>query len=202
MLRLITVLEEIRNVVNHNEGYFMTNKKFNLILRNHLPKEHGNIEELENFRFANGYGFPSSYKNFVKEFGYGLTLEEFHIYIPMGNYCDSIFNMSESIRNTYINDVNNGDIWFDIEPDGTIEILQHLYPFTSSDNGMFFFWDIRKMLNNEFDIYISDFRGTGFRNIASDLYECLDVFTNKEKIAKLPFYEAPLNNVFETIKPL
>ena len=52
----------------------------------------------------------------------------FHIYIPMGNYGDSLFVRSAEIRSTYYDDVINGELWFDVAPEVTTSILQNLYP--------------------------------------------------------------------------
>lgn len=181
----------------------MCNQDFDLIITNNLPKEHGDIDELESFRFSNGYKFPKSYRNFVKEFGYGLTLEQFHIYLPMGDYGDSIFIRSEEIQCTYIDDVLNNDIWFDIEPDGTKEILKRLYPFASSDNGVYLFWDTGSFNNDEFDIFMTDFRGIGFKKIAGNLYDCLESLTEGYKIREeLPFAISPMKNIFEVYDKL
>ena len=175
--------------------------KFNLKVINNLSREYGDLETLEKFKFPNGHAFPKSYKDFVIQYGYGLTLEEFHIYIPMHNYCDSLFVMSESIKNTYINDVNNGDIWFELKPDGSVDLLKNLYPFASSDNGYFLFWDLNSYKNHEFDVFITDFRGLGFRRISSNLYDFLDFFTTENRVATLPFFTTPLKNTFEILKP-
>ena len=175
--------------------------QFNLKVINNLTKEHGDLKALKEFRFSNGCAFPNSYQDFVIQYGYGLALEEFHIYIPMQDYCDSLFVMSESIKSTYINDVNNDNVWFDLEPDASVEILKNLYPFASSDNGHFLFWNIDSYKNQEFDIFLTDFRGLGFRKIAENLYDCLSFFTNQNTISKLPFFTIPLQNTFEIIKP-
>ncbi|QYS90053.1 SMI1/KNR4 family protein [Flavobacterium columnare] len=183
----------------------MLENKFTLSVTNDLPKELGDAKKLESFRFINGKGFPSSYKDFVLNYGYGLTLEEFHIYIPMGDYGDSIFVRSEEIKDTYIEDVLNDDIWFDIEPDASIEILKNLYPFASSDNGLYLFWDISNFSQNEneFDIYITDFRGIGFRKVGNNLYECFENLTSKDKFKMyIPFSLESLNNTFKILNKI
>ena len=104
-------------------------------------------------------------------------MEEFHIYLPMGEYGDSVFVRTEEIKNTYIEDVYNNDIWFDIEPDGSPELLKRLFPFASSDNGLYLFWDYESKSDKEMDIYLTDFRGIGFRNVGKSLYEVIDNLT-------------------------
>ncbi|MGE8427981.1 MAG: SMI1/KNR4 family protein [Sphingobacterium sp.] len=142
----------------------MEKKEFNLKIFGY-PSEFGKVNELEDFRFPNGKKFPRSYKNFVLQYGYGLALEEFHFYIPMDDYGDSLFIRTEEIKKTYLDDVKNGDIWFDIEPDGSLELLYRLFPFASSDNGLYLFWDYETGSANEMDIYLTDFRGIGFRRV-------------------------------------
>ena len=65
----------------------------------------------------------------------------------------------------------------------------------------FLFWNIDSYKNQEFDIFLTDFRGLGFRKIAENLYDCLSFFTNQNTISKLPFFTIPLQNTFEIIKP-
>lgn len=181
----------------------MSNNVFNLVTINDLSKEHGNLDELDNFRFSNGHKFPTSYKNFVREYGYGLTLGEFIIYIPMGDYGDSVFIRSEEIKGTYIEDVINEDIWFDIDPDATVEIVKRLYPFSHSDTGLYLFWDIDSLNNGEFDIFMTDFSGLGFRRIAKNLYDCIEKLTDKEQFKKYNhFATEPYPNTFKVYNKL
>lgn len=178
----------------------MIDKDFDLCVVNDLPREYGDLDVLETFKFKNNYGFPESYKNFVKEFGYGLVLEEFIVYIPMGNYGDSIFVRSEEIKSYYIDEVYSGEIesWV-MQPDGTVEILKRLYPFGFSENVSYLFWDIGSFNNSEFDIFIADFSGgIGFRRVAKDLYELFEKLTDKTQISKCnPFCNIPLKKTFE-----
>ena len=172
----------------------MINKKNSLELTG-VPTEFGDIEELENYRFPNGKGFPESYKEFVLKYGYGLTLEEFHIYLPMGGYGDSLFIRTEEIKNTYIDDVGNDEIWFDLEPDGSADLLKRLFPFASSDNGLYLFWDYE----NDFDIYLTDFRGIGFRKAGKSLHEMIENLTGDNYKYFLPFSNRPLAKTFKCL---
>ncbi|WP_344825259.1 SMI1/KNR4 family protein [Chryseobacterium ginsenosidimutans] len=180
----------------------MENKEFNLKIIG-TPTEFGDIEELENYKFPNGKGFPDSYKKFVLKYGYGLTLEEFHIYLPMGDYGDSLFVRTKEIKSTYIDDVNNDDIWFDIEPDGSPELLKRLFPFASSDNGLYLFWDYESETDqDEFDIYLSDFRGIGFRKVGKSLYELIENLTNSNYKSFLSFSTQPLGKEFKCLNKI
>ncbi|WP_437921541.1 SMI1/KNR4 family protein [Sphingobacterium sp. LRF_L2] len=164
-----------------------------------IATEFGDLNTLENFRFPNGLGFPTSYKNFVLKYGYGVALGEFHIYLPMGSYGDSLFVRSSEIQNTYINDVNENDIWFDLDPDGSPDLLKRLFPFASSDNGLYLFWDPSSDGDQEFDIYITDFRGIGFRKVGQSLNELFDNLTESNFRNFLPFSSQPLPKTFRCL---
>ena len=160
----------------------------------------GYLEVLNTFRFSNNRRFPTSYISFVKQYGYGLTANNFHIYIPLDTYGDSLFIRTNEIRSTYFSDIINGDIWFDIDPNVTPTILRNLYPFASSDNGEYLFWDINSSDDNseEMDIYITDFRGIELKKVASNLYEFIFKITNANSYKEImPFATKPLPSVFK-----
>lgn len=163
------------------------------------PSEFWDINFLKSYQFENGREFPFSYREFVDKYGYGLTLEQFHIYISMRDYGDSWNVRTEEIKSTYYDDINN-DIWFDLEPDGNIELLKRLVPFSSSDNGYYLFWDIESHNQEEFDIYLTNFRGSRFRKIGESLYEVIDKLTSSEKIKSvMPFATNALPNKFQCL---
>jgi hypothetical protein len=164
------------------------------------PIEFGNIDFLYNHKFNNDTTFPESYKEFIKEYGYGLTLNYFHIYIPMDNYGDSWNIRTEEIKNTYYKDLMNNNIWFDLKPDGSKELLKRLIPFSSSDAGEYLFWNPESINQKEFEIYITDFKGMGFKKIGNTLYEIMEKLID-EKLYKeiLPFSQKPLPNIFKCL---
>ncbi|ERJ58911.1 SMI1/KNR4 family protein [Sphingobacterium paucimobilis] len=161
------------------------------------PTEFGDTNFLESYRFSNGRSFPASYKAFVRFLGYGLLMGQFHIYIPMGTYGDSWDIRSEGIRSTYYQDLLDHDIWFDLEPDGSIALLKRLVPFAASDNGYYLFWDVDSGIENEFDIYLTDFRGTGFLKIANTLYDLVHNLTSDSITQRIPFQREALPAIFE-----
>jgi len=163
---------------------------------------HANIDELIEFRFANGLAFPTSYIDFAQQFGYGVTCGEFLIYVPMGNYCDSFSIRSKAIKGTY-NDVleDHNNLWFPLEPDVDFEKLDSLIPFASSENGYYLFWDSTKSLVGEMDIYITDFRGLGFIKVAKNLYELIKKMTSSIYFKEVfPLFRQ--NSLPATFKPL
>ena len=158
-------------------------------------------EFLMNFKFSNQLPFPESYLRFANTFGYGLLMDLFIVYVPMGNFADSWHNRSFEIRNTYITDVIKNDIWFDLAPDGSIELLKRLVPFAISENGHYLFWDIDNGAENEFDIYLTDFRSTGFIKVADSIYDLINKLTSEKDFRKvLPYAVSPLQPIFHCFK--
>jgi hypothetical protein len=159
----------------------------------------GDLQTLSSHTFENVRTFPVSYVDFVRKYGYGLTADMFHIYIPMGNYGDSLSVRSAEIRSTYYDDVINGELWFDVAPEVTTSILQNLYPFACSDNGEYLFWDLTSGSNEsgEMDIYITDFRGLAMQKVADNLYEAIQKLTDDNQYKELlPYATQPLPNTF------
>jgi hypothetical protein len=171
-----------------------------ILKRENESRDFGDIDVLKNHLFMNGRHFPDSYINFVEEYGYGLSLNLFLIYIPMGSYGDSIFERSEGIKATYKDALNDEDeLWFDLEPDLSYDRLGDMYLFAASENGHYLFWDLESGDDKEFDIYITDFRGVGFTRVSGSLYEFFEKITSNKFKEILPFSIGPLEKVF---KPL
>jgi hypothetical protein len=164
--------------------------------------EHGNIDFLESYRFPNGKGFPLSHKEFVRTYGYGLSLNLFLIYIPMDDYGDSWNVRTEEITETYISELNDGaDPWFDLEPDGSLALVKRWIPFASSENGHYLFWDTEHGTPNEFDIYITDFKGIGIRKAGNSIWDVFERLTNITSFKTLlPFSKEPLAKTFNPLK--
>lgn len=168
------------------------------------PTFFGDLKCLENYTFTNGRKFPNSYQKFVKKFGYGKVLGEWFIYIPMGDYGDSWCIRSEEIKSTYYNDLIQGDLWFNLEPDASIEILKQLIPFASSENGYYLFWNIESQpSNDEFDIFMTDFRGSGFRKVATSVDELIVKLTDSFRLKEImPFRQESYSPIFECLEKL
>lgn len=162
--------------------------------------EFGDSVELDSFRFSNGKGFPESYKKFVRQYGYGLALGQFHIYLPMSGYGDCLLRRSAEIQGTYMDDVLHDDIWFELEPDGSPELLIRLFPFACSDNGYYLFWDPASCSDEELDIYLTDFRGSGFIKAGQSLFELIENMTTTGYRYILPFTTQPLPRTFKYLQ--
>ncbi|SEM10990.1 SMI1-KNR4 cell-wall [Aquimarina amphilecti] len=175
--------------------------KFDL-KKNNENVENGDLKSLYSYKFKNGKKFPDSYIKFVEEFGYGLSSNLFIIYIPMDDFGDSFFVRTEEIRETYQDVLDDEDeLWFDLEPDISYNMLKNLVPFAMSENGHYLFWDIENGNLNEFDIYITDFRGLGFTKVANNLYEFFSKITSETNFKKiLPFSINPYPQSFKPFK--
>lgn len=175
---------------------------FDLLLINNdsIVLEKGDLIALNEFRFCNNHPFPKSYKEYIQHYGYGVTVAEFIIYIPMQGYGDCLFVRSNEIKSTINHILNDIEDW-ELEPDATIEILKNLYPFACSYNGNYLLWDINSFNNGEFDIYLTDFRGIGYKKIANNLYDCLDILSKGYKIKEnLPFTINPSSKSFRPLQ--
>lgn len=154
--------------------------------------------QLNEFRFENGRRFPKSYKEFAGKYGYGLALGLFCIYIPMKNYCDSIFVRSNAIKNTYKGVVYKEEAcWFELG-DIKLEQLKHMYPFAKSENGDYLFWNTESgTTDEEMDIYLTNFRD-GFVFIGKNLDEFFDKATNPNLFNSFPLkFDKPLPPTFK-----
>ena len=163
--------------------------------------EKGDLDALETYVFKSGKGFPTSYKEFVKKYGFGVTCNLFIIYIPMNAYRDSFFVRSKEVITTYQDVLDDEEeLWFDLGPNVAYSKLKDLVPFSVSENGDYLFWDISTSNNNEYDIYSTNFRGVPFTKIASNLYELFDQMTSESTFKNiLPFSEKPLPKVFNAL---
>ncbi|MDO6819041.1 SMI1/KNR4 family protein [Zobellia sp. 1_MG-2023] len=176
---------------------------FNLKKIGNKIYEKGDLVSLYTYKFKNGKGFPKSYKEFVENYGYGLTGESFIVYIPMGNYGDSFHIQNPIFKEGFLDVLTWGDpeeLNEDIlYPDGSLELLKRAEPFAKSVDGEYLFWDIEsENEEGEFDIYITDFRGLGFTKVAENLYQFFDRITSKSDFKSIiPFNEFPLSPTFK-----
>ena len=83
----------------------------------------------------------------------------------------------------------------EVAADISLSTLKNLYPFASSDNGEYLFWDINSYNkeDDEMDIYMTDFRSIELRKVASNLNEFIDKITDVNRYKELlPFSIQPL----------
>ena len=73
----------------------------------------GDPDELANFRFANGRGFPTSYQRFATQYGWGRSLGNYLVHIPTNpQYCDSWQQASAAVKSSYIHDLDEYEGFF------------------------------------------------------------------------------------------
>lgn len=92
-----------------------------------------------------------------------------------------------------------------LEPDGSRELMQKCEPFAKSEDGSYLFWDIESQpIEEEFDIYLTDFSGLGVRKVATSIDELFDKMTDKILFKEVEplFRQEPYPAIFECIEEL
>lgn len=121
---------------------------------------HIDLDFLESYRFADGEGFPPSYRNFVTRYGWARTLGLWLVYPPVHEgYADGwqgrARTLTDRFRAIYA-DNRAEDFDFTLEPDGEWMLIERLEVFASSENGDALLWDTRARDDSgEFDIWLS-----------------------------------------------
>lgn len=163
-------------------------------------------EYLAKYRFSNGFGFPSSYVKFATTLGWGRLCNLFLIYIPLPvEHPDSWQEQSKMIKGymeEFYSDIDDEDLEFLFEPDGSIALVENAVPFAMSENGEYLVWDILNAdENGEFPIYVLASRMGGIRYGGKDLFDfissCIDDVRIKKSLGegynKLPLVFEPLS---------
>ena len=102
------------------------------------PITHVDTVFLDKYRFSNGRGFPLSYREFAKKYGYGLLCKLFLIYVPLGEYCDSWSNQAKILKHTFNEFISNN--WYlTLKPDGNEPLIKNAVPFGKVRMAIFFF---------------------------------------------------------------
>lgn len=154
----------------------------------------GDPNELANFRFANGKGFPASYQRFARHYGWGRALGNYLVHIPANpQYCDSWQQAREAVKATYLYDLEEYEGFFSKQH---LRLMARMECFAKSESGTYLFWDIEsRPSQNEFDIYAFDFREEPFF-IGCSLDEVWFKLT-RESDATAALRAAPRQAVFE-----
>ncbi len=154
----------------------------------------GDPNELANFRFANGRGFPASYQRFATQYGWGRSLGNYLVHIPANpQYCDSWQQARAAVKSTYIADLDEYEGFFSAQHLGLMARMEF---FAKSESGTYLFWDIEsRSSQDEFDIYAFDFREEPFL-IGRSLDEVWFNLT-RESAATAALRAAPRQAVFE-----
>lgn len=164
------------------------------------PTYCANKQEMENFRFENGLGFPASYIDFATTCGYGRLCGFFITYIPMGNHADSWYVQTKYIKGAILEAIEQN--LAEYEPDGSKELLERAVPFAMSENGDYLFWDITEMKDNEYPIYVLGDPMLAIWFGANNLYEFVEKCNDSNAVKKiLGSGMYPLLPTFQPLKP-
>ncbi|CAM3433233.1 hypothetical protein NODU109028_16680 [Nocardioides dubius] len=106
--------------------------------------EHLDHEVLNGHRFADGQGFPQSYRRFVENVGWGRAFGLWLIYPPvLDGYADGwqgrAANLTARFRSVYQDGQREGYDWM-VEPDGSWDLCSGLEVFGWSENGDGLLW--------------------------------------------------------------
>ncbi|WFR72819.1 hypothetical protein P9209_02605 [Prescottella defluvii] len=121
---------------------------------------HVDPDVLETYRFADGGGFPESYRGFVRSLGWGRLFGLWLVYPPvLEGYADGWRARSriltERLREAYRDGQDEGYDWM-IEPDGDWSLVDSLQVFAFSENGDVLLWDTAvRDGRGEFPVYCS-----------------------------------------------
>ncbi|MFJ2077159.1 hypothetical protein ACIOGW_18530 [Streptomyces anulatus] len=122
--------------------------------------EHIDFEVLDRFRFADGGGFPDSYRAFVRHAGWGRTFGMWLFYPPvLPGYADGLRGRGERLtarfRASYREGETEGFDWM-TEPDGRWSLAASLEVFAWSENGDSLLWNTASRdANGEFAVWES-----------------------------------------------
>ena len=158
-------------------------------------------DDLDSSYHIGNWAIPPSYYEFSKELGYGLLLELFLTYIPMGKgnpFCDSLENQNIYLKNilkkyleTPLMMLKNADNY---------NLIANAEPFMFGENGEIVFWDIRESKEGEYPIYLANFP-VGVYYAGGNFREFIINLTDKDVYKKiLTFYEEPLLPKFRPLK--
>lgn len=106
---------------------------------------HLDLALLETFTFADGGGLPASYRDFVRNLGWGRLFRLWLVYPPvLDGYADGWQARSriltERLQEIY-RDGHAEDFDWMIEPDGDWSLIDSLRVFAISENGDVLVWD-------------------------------------------------------------
>ncbi|NKZ76513.1 hypothetical protein GTA28_06470 [Rhodococcus hoagii] len=106
---------------------------------------HLDLALLETFTFADGGGLPASYRDFVRNLGWGRLFRLWLVYPPvLDGYADGWQARSriltERLQETY-RDGRTEDFGWMIKPDGDWSLIDSLRVFAISQNGDVLVWD-------------------------------------------------------------
>ncbi|MDX2565525.1 hypothetical protein PV371_39325, partial [Streptomyces sp. TX20-6-3] len=107
--------------------------------------EHIDFDVLDGYRFADGEGFPASYRAFVRHAGWGRAFGLWLVYPPVrSGYADGLHGRGTQLTSRFRASYRDGESeafdWM-VEPDGHWSLAATLEVFAWSENGDALLWD-------------------------------------------------------------
>ncbi|MEE1766799.1 hypothetical protein PUR34_00790 [Streptomyces sp. JV185] len=122
--------------------------------------EHIDFEALYGYRFADGEGFPASYRAFVRHAGWGRAFGLWLVYPPVRSGCaDGLHGRGTQLTKRFRASYRDGETeafdWM-VEPDGHWSLAAPLEVFAWSENGDALLWNTAsRNTDGEFPIWES-----------------------------------------------
>lgn len=136
-----------------------------------VPRLIPSDEQLARAREAFGFDLPASYVQFVRRYGYGLSVNLYLIYIPKAGG-DDLVGRSRFLAERLRDAVKHGYARF--TPDGSRELVERLVPFGYSENGETLAWDpTMRTTSEELAVFLIGGGGRGVYRAGDDLGEFL-----------------------------
>ncbi|MFI1245249.1 hypothetical protein ACH4TY_00910 [Streptomyces anulatus] len=160
--------------------------------------EHIDFEALDGHRFADGEGFPDSYREFVRHAGWGRTFGMWLVYPPVrSGYADGLHGRGARLTARFRASYREGETeefdWM-VEPDGHWSLTTTLEVFAWSENGDALLWNTASRdTNGEFAVWES--RGCdSLHHLGADLRQALPLLRARsvQIFGHRPFAVEPL----------
>ncbi|MEV3870259.1 hypothetical protein [Streptomyces sp. NPDC049906] len=159
---------------------------------------HVDFDVLDGYRFADGGGFPPSYRAFVRRAGWGRAFGLWLVLPPvLAGYADGWqgrgAELTERFRAAYREGEREGFDWM-VEPDGHWALPGSLEVFARSENGDVLLWETAsRTAEGEFPVWESR-RSDTLHRLGADLYEALPLVRarSEEALGVRPFDVEPL----------
>lgn len=107
--------------------------------------DHVDLVALDAFRFADGGGYPPSYRDFIRSHGWARTFGLWLVYPPvLPGFADGrsrAANLTARFRAVFLDGREEGYDWM-VQPDGDWDLAERLEVFGWSENGDVLLWDV------------------------------------------------------------
>ncbi|MGW8484400.1 hypothetical protein ACWGJP_14805 [Microbacterium sp. NPDC055903] len=159
--------------------------------------EHIDLDTLDGFRFADGAGFPPSYRAFIRHVGWARIYGLWLIYPPTHpGFADGLMGRGGRLTRRFHDEyaeAREQDFDDVIEPDGDWALAQRLQVFAWSENGDLLLWDpTERDGDGEFPVWESarmqslHYRGTSLGEVLDGLRTRAGGLAQDASFAPLP----------------